>query len=195
MMSPEVAADAAEPLGVVTLTAVSPEVLMPASDSYTVVSPSKELFLVPYETTVEPPEVAASAAEPSEVSVVLNYELPICPVTVRETVSELPAYPVTARGAVPESSSCPVTAMEAVCESTSCEPSSCPVTAMEPVCESSSFEPSSCPVTAMEAVYELLPCSELVMEANYELLSCPDPTEEAASERSALYVTPKDAVC
>ncbi len=40
-MYPEVAADDAIPLGVVTLAAVSPQAMMPASDSCTVVAPSK----------------------------------------------------------------------------------------------------------------------------------------------------------
>ncbi len=88
-MSPEVAADAAEPPVVVSLAAVSPEALMPASESFTVVVPSIELSLVPDETTVEHPEVAASAAEPSEVAVVLNCEFPACPVTVQEAFCEL----------------------------------------------------------------------------------------------------------
>ncbi len=91
--------------------------------------PVNDLYLFPDVTTVEPPEVAASAAEPSEVSVVTTYESSSCPVAAMEAVYE---------------SSCPVAAMEAVYES-----SSCPVTAMEAICES-----SSCPVAAMEAVYE-----------------------------------------
>ncbi len=119
-MSPEVAADAAEPLGVVSLTAVSLEALMPASDSCTVVAPSKELSLVPYETTVEPPEVAASAAEPSELSVVLNCEFPACPITAQEAFCELSPCPIIAKEAVCELSSCPVTAMEASYEQLSC---------------------------------------------------------------------------
>ncbi len=61
--------------------------------------PVNELYLFPDVTTVEPPEAAASAAEPSEVSVV----------TIYESLS----YPVTVMKAIYESSSCPVTAMEA----------------------------------------------------------------------------------
>ncbi len=57
-----------------------------------VVAPSNNFSLLPYETTVEPPEVAASAAEPPEVSVVLNYQLLVCPDLVKEIV----ACPVTA---------------------------------------------------------------------------------------------------
>ncbi len=126
VMSPEVAADSAEPHGVVTLAAViseamalaaassgvvahaaePPEVVVLASAPCMVVAPSNvrsacrvvvketvtELSLCPEFTTVEPPEVAATAAEPPEVSVVSTYQ----------------------------SSPCPVTAMEAVCESSSC---------------------------------------------------------------------------
>ncbi len=117
VMSPEVAAHAAEP----------PEAAVHASAPCMVVAPSNscpahhitvkgtvdehctcpvnDLYLFPDVTTVEPPEVAASAAEPSEVSVVTTYDSSSCPVTAME--------------AVYESSSCPVTAMEAVCESLS----------------------------------------------------------------------------
>ncbi len=40
-------------------------------------------------TTVEPPEVAATAAEPSEVSVVSTHQLFVCPVAARRAVPEL----------------------------------------------------------------------------------------------------------
>ncbi len=130
--SPEVAAHAAEP----------PEVAVLASAPYIVVAPSNvlsachvtvkgtidehctcpvtELYLFPDVTAVEPPEVAASAAEPPEVSVVPSYESLSCPVTAMEAVCESLSCPVTAMEAVCESLSCPVTAMEAVCESSSC---------------------------------------------------------------------------
>ncbi len=122
MMSPEVAADAAEPPEVVVLTAVFPEAMVPAAVSpevaahaaeppeaavlasapCVVVVPSNalsachvtvegtvaELSLYPDGTTVEPPEVAASAADPLEVSVVLTYELSSCPVTAMEAICE-----------------------------------------------------------------------------------------------------------
>ncbi len=110
--------------------------------------PVTELYLFPDVTTVEPPEVAVSAAEPPEVSVVPSYESLSCPVMAMEAICESLSCPVTAMEAVYESLSCPVTAMEAVCESLSC-----PVTAMEAVCES-----LSCPATAMEAVCESLSC-------------------------------------
>ncbi len=81
-----------------------------------VVAPSNNISLLPYEITVEPTELAASTAEPPKVSVVLNYQLLVCPVLVKETV----ACPVTARRAAPELSSSPEPAMEADCELLSC---------------------------------------------------------------------------
>ncbi len=45
-----------------------------------------ELFLYSDGTTVEPPEVAASAADPLEVSVVPTYELSSCPAPAKEAV-------------------------------------------------------------------------------------------------------------
>ncbi len=176
-MSPEVAADAAEPPGVVvyaavfpeaTPAAVSPEVAADAAEPpeaavlslipCMVVAPSNALAAchvtvkgtitelsvfveAPDGTAVEPLEVAASAAESPEVSVVSTYQLSPCPVMAKEAVCEL--------------SPCPVTAKEAVCEL-----SPCPVTAMEAV-----FESSSCSITAMEAVCELSPCVELATVA------------------------------
>ncbi len=135
-MSPEVAGDAAEPQGVVTLAAVlseamalaaassevaahaaePPEAAVLVSSPCMVVAPSNvpsacyvvvketvnELNLSPDVTTVEPPEVAASAAEPPEVSVVPSCESLFCPSTAME--------------AVDDSSSCPVAAIKAICE-------------------------------------------------------------------------------
>ncbi len=102
-MSPEVAADAAEPLGVVTLTAVfseamalaavSPEVATHAAEpSEVAVLASAPCMMVASSnvlsacrvavketvTAVEPPEVAATAAEPPEVSVVSTHEPSSC---------------------------------------------------------------------------------------------------------------------
>ncbi len=156
VMSPEVAADAAEPQGVVALAAVSSEVVAYAaespeaavlvSSSCMVVAPKNVLstchvvvkktitehYLSPGVTTVEPPEVAASAAEPPEVSGVPSCESLFCPVTAMEAVNE--------------SSSCPVTAMEAVCESLFC-----PVTATE-----AAFEHMPCSEPANVSDSELL---------------------------------------
>ncbi len=103
VMSPEVAADAAEPLGVVTLAAVfseamalaevSPEVATHAAEpSEVAVLASAPCMVVASSnvlsagcvvvketvTAVEPPEVAATAAEPPEVSVVSTHEPSSC---------------------------------------------------------------------------------------------------------------------
>ncbi len=190
--SPEVAAHAAEPPEAAVLASAPCIVVAPSnvlSACHVTVKgtvdehctcPVTELYLFPDVTTVEPPEVAASAAEPPEVSVVTSYESLSCPVTAMEPVCE--------------SLSCPVTAMEAVCEC-----SSCPVTAMEAVCES-----LSCPVVAMEAICELLPCFELTTEAinepsfahvtAYELLSCPESAEEAGYELPVPSVTTEEVM-
>ncbi len=170
--SPEVAAHAAEPPEAAVLASAPCIVVAPSnvlSACHVTVKgtidehctcPVTELYLFPDVTTVEPPEVAASAAEPPEVSVVPSYESLSCPVTAMEAICE--------------SLSCPVTAMEAIYES-----SSCPVTAMEAV-----YESSSCPVTAKEAVYELPGYSVPATKATLEPLPCSEPAEEAISELS-----------
>ncbi len=126
-VSPEVAAHAAEP----------PEAAVLASAPCLVVAPSNALSAcqvtiqgtftefsafvqTPESTAVELLEVAASAAEPLEVSVVSTYESSSCPVTAMEAVCESSSCPVTAMEAVYESSSCSVTAMEIVCELLPC---------------------------------------------------------------------------
>ncbi|XDV17629.1 hypothetical protein PO909_023461 [Leuciscus waleckii] len=81
--------------------------------------PVNELYLFLDATTVEPPEVAASAAEPSEVSVVTVYESSSCPVTAMEAVCKSSFCPLTAMEAICKSPSCPLTAMEAACKSSS----------------------------------------------------------------------------
>ncbi len=100
-----------------------------------------ELSLYPDGTTVEPPEVAASATDPLEVSVVLAYELSSC---AMEAVCKSLSFPVTAMEAVYESLSCPVTAMEAVCDLLTCSE------------------------LAMEACNELLSCPDPTEEATSE---------------------------
>ncbi len=168
VVSPEVAADAAEPLGVMTLTAVFSEAMQPSNALSACLVVVKETV-----TAVKPPEVAATTAEPSEVSVVSTHKISACPVTLWR----LPMNPrsVTAIEAVCEPSSCPVTAMEAAYE-----PSSCPVTAME-----AAYEPSSCPVTTMKAACELSACPVKAMESVSELLPCSEPANEAISELSS----------
>ncbi len=186
-VSPKVAADAAEPPEAAVLSSVPCMVVAPSNAlsacHVTVEGTIAELSLYPDSTTAEPPTVAASAAEPSEVSVVLNYELSPCPITAKEAVYELSPCPAPAMEAVYDLSPCPAQAMEAVYESLSC-----PVTAMEAV-----YESLSCPVTTIEAICELLPCFELATEANnepplahvtasYVLLSCPESAKEASCE-------------
>ncbi len=139
MMSSKVAADAAEPPEAAVLSSVPCMVVVPSNAlvacHVTVKGTIAELSAfveTPDGTAVEPLEVAASSAEPPEVSVVPTYQLS--------------AYPFTAMEAICELSSCPVTAKEA-----GCELSPCPVTAKEAICEL-----SPCPVTVMEAVGEPL---------------------------------------
>ncbi len=139
-----------------------------------VAAPNKELSQVPYETTVEPPQVAASAAEPSEMSVVLDCELPPCAVMAKEAICELSPYPVTVKEDVCELSLCSVTAKEVVCEI-----SPCPVTAKEAVCEL-----SPCPVMVMETVSELLLCSGPADGPISEILSCYESALEADCDLS-----------
>ncbi len=130
-VSPKVAADAAELPEAAVLSSVPCMVVAPSyalsACHVKVEGTVAELSLYPDSTTVEPPKVAASAAEPSEVSVVLNYELSPCPAPAMEAVYELSPCPAPAMEAVYESLSCPVTAMEAVYESLSC-----PVTTIRP---------------------------------------------------------------
>ncbi len=197
-VSPEVAADAAEPPEAAVLSLIPCMVVAPsnaiAACHVTVKGTITELSVfveTPDGTAVEPLEVAASAAESPEVSVVSTYQLSPCPVTAKEAVCELSPCPVTAKEAVCELSPCPVTDKEAVCElllcpvtakEAVCELSPCPVTAMEAV-----FESSSCSITAMEAVCEL--ATEAINEpslahvtASYVLLSCPELATEASCE-------------
>ncbi len=81
MMSPEVAADAAEPPEVVALAAVFPEAMVPAA-----VSPEVAAH------AAEPPEAAVLASVPCVVVVPSN-TLSACHVTVEGTVAELSLYP------------------------------------------------------------------------------------------------------
>ncbi len=110
-VSPKVAADAAEPPEVAVLSSVPCMVVAPSNAlsacHVTVEGTVAELSLYPDSTTAEPPTVAASAAEPSEVSVVLNYELSPCPIMAKEAVYELSPCPAPAMEAVYELSPCP----------------------------------------------------------------------------------------
>ncbi len=162
-VSSEVVAYAAEPPEAAVLVSSLCMVVAPKNVHSTCHVAVKETitehYLSPGVTTVEPPEVAASAAEPPEVSVVPSCESLLCPVTAMEAVCDSLSCAVTAMEAVCESLSCLVTAMEAICESLSC-----PVTAMEAVCE-----PLSCPVTATEVAFEHMLCSEPANVSDSEL--------------------------
>ncbi len=67
-----------------------------------------ELPLFPDCTALDPPEVAASAAEPPEGSVVSVHESLPCPVTAMEAVSELSVGHDLVIESVVEPSICPV---------------------------------------------------------------------------------------
>ncbi len=146
--------------------------------------PVNKLYLFPDFTTVEPPEVAVSAAEPSEVSVVKTHESSSCPVTAMDAVYESSSCPVTAMDAVYESSSCPVTAMEAVYELPGCS-----VTATE-----ASFEPLPCSEPAEEAISELSLCSGLAKVTDCELPVCLVSTNVSEFELSILPVTARETL-
>ncbi len=156
---PQGKASAAGPLQAVVLASAPCKVVVPSN----ILSPG-------HGSTVEPPEVAALAAEPPEVSVVSVCELSSCPVTAKKAACEL--------------SSCPVMAKKAACEL-----SSCPVTAMEAV-----HELSPCPVTAKEAVYELSPCPVTAKKAAYELSPCPVRATKKAEVTVSSRATPPDTI-
>ncbi len=91
---------------------------MLASAPFMVVVPSNVLLacrvaIKETVTTVEPPEAAATAAEPSEVSVVSTHSLFVCTVAARRAVPELLYCPAMAMEAVCKFSSCPLVATEA----------------------------------------------------------------------------------
>ncbi len=189
----EVAAHAAESSEAVVLTS-APCMVVASSNVLSacrvaVVETVTELSLFSNETALEPPEVVASAAEPPEVSVVLNYELSSCPLTAMEVICEsssrplmateaiceLSACPVAARRAVPELSPCPVMAMEAICEL-----SACPVAARRAISELSScaepvsvFELSVLPVSIKESEFELFVGPDLINVSDVEKYVCP----------------------
>ncbi len=109
VMSPEVAVHAAEPPEAAVLASAPCVVVAPSNscpachktvegtvDEHCT-CPVKELYLFPDVTTVKTPEVAASAAEPSELSVVTIYESLSCSVTAMEAVNESLSCPVLSR--------------------------------------------------------------------------------------------------
>ncbi len=229
-MSPEVAADAAEPSGLVvhaavfpeaTPTAAPPEVAADATEPpeaavlslihCMVVAPSNALTAchvtvkgtiadlsafgeTPDGATVEPLELAASAAEPPKVSVVSTCKLSPCPVTAKEAVCELSPCPVTAKEAISNAvAACHVMVKETV---TTVEPPEVAVSAAEPseVSVVTTCKLSSCPVTAMEAVYEPSSCPVMAMEAVYESSSGPVTAKETICEFPSCFITAMEAV-
>ncbi len=126
--SPEVAVNAAEPPEAAVL-ASAPCMVVGSSNTCPVrrvmvegtvdeqcTRSVSELYLFPEATTVEPPEVAVSAAEPSEVSVVTVCKTLSCPVMATKPVCELLSSPESATEAVYELFSCPDPAEEATNE-------------------------------------------------------------------------------
>ncbi len=189
-MSPEVAADAAEPTEAAVLPLIPCMVVAPsnalAACQVTVKGTITELSAsveTQDGTAVEPLEVAASTAEPPEVSVVSTYQLSPCPVTAKEAVCELSPCPVTAKEAACELSPCPVTAKEAVFEL-----SPCPVTAMEAV-----SEPLLRSGPADRAVPELSSCLVTATEAGFEPLNPPIMSPEFIDD--FLVFSAMDALC
>lgn len=162
VMSPEVAADAAElpkaavlastPCVVVSSNALSAQYVTVEGTIdehcfYPVKETVNELQLFSVGTTVEPPEV----------SVVSSHLLVACPVTAMKAVSE--------------SSSCPVTSMEAACE---------PLPCFEPAMEANyklakdiAHELPDCPASATGAIQELSSRPVIAMVTLNELSACP----------------------
>ncbi len=97
-VSPELAVHAVEPSEVVVFASAPCMVVAPntalSARHVTVEGTVTELSLHPVGTTVEPPEVAASAVDPLGVSVVPIYELSSCPVMAKEADCEFSSCPV-----------------------------------------------------------------------------------------------------
>ncbi len=207
----EVAAHAAESSEAVVLTS-APCMVVASSNVLSacrvaVVETVTELSLFSNETALEPPEVVASAAEPPEVSVVLNYELSSCPLTAMEAICESSSRPlmameaicklssclVAARRAVPELSPCPVMAMEVICEL-----SACPVAARRAISELSScaepvsgFELSVLPVSIKESEFELFVGPDLIIVSDVEQYGCPISIYESVFCPTSPFTTPE----
>ncbi len=126
-----------------------------------------ELNLSPDVTIVEPPEVAASAAEPPEVSVVPSCESLSCPSMAME--------------AVDDSSSCPVAAIKAICE-----PWLRPELTTEVINE---------PPFAHATAYQLLTCPESAEEAGCVFPVPSVTTEGVTGELPDCYIAPLGAAC
>ncbi len=126
-VSPKVPADVAEPPEAAVFSSVPCMVVAPSnalSTCYvtvegTIAKPSA--FVETSDgTAVEPLEVAASAAEPPEVSVVSTYQLSACTFMAIEAVCEASFCPVMAMEAVCDLLPCSEPAMEACYELLSC---------------------------------------------------------------------------
>ncbi len=106
------------------------------------------VFVAPDATAAEPPDVAASAAEPSEEAGVHIYELFVCPDEVMETISESPIIPFSALETNHELSALSVAITNSVimARKAACDLSICLATAKEVISEL-----YICPVTAKEA--------------------------------------------
>ncbi len=115
-VSSEVVAHAAEPPEAAVLVSAPCMVVAPRNVLSTchvaVKETVTELSLCPEFTTVEPPEVAATAAEPSEVSVVSTYRSSSCSVTAMEAAFEHLLCTEPAEEAISELSPCPVTTLK-----------------------------------------------------------------------------------
>ncbi len=170
-VSSEVVAYAAEPPEAAVLVSSPCMVVAPKnvlSACYVVVKETiNELNLSPDVTTVEPPEVAASAAEPPELSVVSSCQSLSCPSMAME--------------AVDDSSSCPVAAIKAICE-----PWLRPELTTEVINE---------PPFAHATAYQLLTCPESAEEAGC-VFPVPSVTAEGVmGELPDCYVAPLGAAC
>ncbi len=220
-ISPEVVAQAAEPPEAAVLASV-PCVVVAPSNALTACHVATggtvaDLSLFPDGTAVEPPEVAASAAEPPEVSVVSVCESLSCPVTAMEAVCDSSFCPVMAMEAVCDSSSYPVMATEAALEHLSCsEPAEKAISELSPHSETamvSDFELSVLPVSVKESKPELLvsnletintphicpvnPVSakEIINEPEGELSACPVLVKEHDFELSSCPILGNESVC
>ncbi len=176
-VSPKVAADAAEPPEAAVLSSVPCMVVAP-SNAFSACHVTVEGTIAKLSafvetsdgTAVEPLEVAASAAELPEVSVVSTYQLSACPVTAIEAVCE--------------ASFCPVTAMEAVCDLLPCS---------EPAMEAC-YELLSCPDPTEEATSELSALSVSPKDAGCEIPDCFAAPIGAICESPSLPVIAMEAV-
>ncbi len=174
---PEVAAHAAEPPEAAVLASAPCVVVAPinalSARHVTVEGTVDELSQYPYGTTVEPPEVVASAADSLEVSVVLTCEFSPCPVTAKEAICELSPCPVTVMEAVSELLLCSGPADGPISELSSCCESALEADCDLSVCIDADFELSVLPVSVNLSYHELSVCPGSIYESVFELSVCP----------------------